>query len=665
MKFKRKDSQTVKILLLLLVLVIGIGYAYLTSNLSITGATAVAGNTWDIHFENVQISPGSVEATTPATINPSDNTRIDYAVLLSRPGKYYEFTVDMVNSGSLPGKVSLVDFSGISPEMEDVVDYSVVYTNNNSPVAINDVLSGGSSKNIKVRLLFKEDIEEEDLLDVAEDLSLSFEIVFVQSEEDEEITNAIIQQLKTENSSCFTKYEGQVTDQVGQTVTAQNVYFNKCADKRNIIFGGYCWQMIRTTETGGIKMIYNGEPVDGKCESSRADHKGIVQDDEVEDYTMNGSYLFGSSFTYDLDNDSFTLVETSTGTWDDYNYEDVIGKYTCMSNSTTCTTIYNINGYVSDNEALVTKYTIDTLDYAEIGKSSFNANSDSPATVGYMFNKVYNVVLDEIPVYGDKTIKFGSEYIYNPITNRYTLTGITEEIAYSSTELKQDNLHYTCLNASGECVNIYYVTSYWSRRSIVHIEYISISENKGVEDALNEMLFDNDVNRHNSSIKGVVDSWYAQNLFDKTNYLEDAVYCNARNIVDNAGWDPDGPFGDGHLDFNSWAEEHSLGCLNGTDQFSTANNLAKLAYPVGLINSDEVYYLSSTSLLATKEYYWNLTPLNFGGYFNSVWFTDLQGGSSEAWQTFMNVGVRPVVSLKSIALITKGSGSEIDPWVVE
>ncbi len=185
MRFKRKDSQTVKILLLLLVLVIGIGYAYLTSNLSITGATAVAGNTWDIHFENVQISPGSVEASTPATINPSDNMKIDYAVLLNRPGKYYEFTVDMVNSGSLPGKVSLVDFSGITPEMEDIVDYSVVYTNNNSPVAVNDILNGGSSKNIKVKLLFKEDIEEEDLLDVAEDLSLSFEIVFVQSEEDE------------------------------------------------------------------------------------------------------------------------------------------------------------------------------------------------------------------------------------------------------------------------------------------------------------------------------------------------------------------------------------------------------------------------------------------------------------------------------------------------
>ena len=30
----------------------------------------------------------------------------------------------------------------------------------------------------------------------------------------------------------------------------------------NVIFAGYCWQMVRTTKTGGIKMIYNGEVVD-------------------------------------------------------------------------------------------------------------------------------------------------------------------------------------------------------------------------------------------------------------------------------------------------------------------------------------------------------------------------------------------------------------------
>ena len=86
MRYKRKDNQVVKILFLLLLLAVGIGYAYLTSNLSITGATNVAGNTWDIHFANVQIATGSVTATTPATINPSDNTKINYAVLLNKPG---------------------------------------------------------------------------------------------------------------------------------------------------------------------------------------------------------------------------------------------------------------------------------------------------------------------------------------------------------------------------------------------------------------------------------------------------------------------------------------------------------------------------------------------------------------------------------------------------
>ena len=30
----------------------------------------------------------------------------------------------------------------------------------------------------------------------------------------------------------------------------------------HVIFGGYCWEMVRTTKTGGIKMIYDGTPVE-------------------------------------------------------------------------------------------------------------------------------------------------------------------------------------------------------------------------------------------------------------------------------------------------------------------------------------------------------------------------------------------------------------------
>ena len=114
---KRKLSISI---LLILLLAIGIGYAYLTSNLSITGSTEVVANTWNIHFENLNVSTGSVTATTPASIQ-SNNVDITYAITLSRPKEYYEFTVDIKNDGTLPGKVSISTLNGITTAAELII----------------------------------------------------------------------------------------------------------------------------------------------------------------------------------------------------------------------------------------------------------------------------------------------------------------------------------------------------------------------------------------------------------------------------------------------------------------------------------------------------------------------------------------------------------------
>ena len=65
---RRNNKKLITSLVILLILSIGIVYAYLTSNLSITGATRISSNTWDIHFENLVINPNSVDATTTAAI---------------------------------------------------------------------------------------------------------------------------------------------------------------------------------------------------------------------------------------------------------------------------------------------------------------------------------------------------------------------------------------------------------------------------------------------------------------------------------------------------------------------------------------------------------------------------------------------------------------------
>ena len=82
-----------KVFIFLLILCLGIGFAFLTSNLKITGKTSVSGNKWEVYFDNVQISKGSVDATSEPAINV-DKTTVNYSISLDKPGDFYEFTVD-------------------------------------------------------------------------------------------------------------------------------------------------------------------------------------------------------------------------------------------------------------------------------------------------------------------------------------------------------------------------------------------------------------------------------------------------------------------------------------------------------------------------------------------------------------------------------------------
>ncbi|MBR7041904.1 MAG: hypothetical protein IKI04_00215, partial [Bacilli bacterium] len=217
---------------LILILVIGVGYAYLTSNLSISGNTSVSTNSWNIHFENIQVKDGSVTATTSPTLS-NNNTSITYTIDLNRPKEYYEFTVDVKNDGTLPGKVSISELSGISAEAQAIIDYNVTYKSGRT-VAIGDILNAGDKKTIRVRVFYKDEINPEDFPANNLSLTLTYTLQYIQSEEDglPNLIDTIIE--LSETNSCLQKYEGEVTDVVRQTKRASNVYINKCLNKRYV-----------------------------------------------------------------------------------------------------------------------------------------------------------------------------------------------------------------------------------------------------------------------------------------------------------------------------------------------------------------------------------------------------------------------------------------------
>ena len=48
-------------------------------------------------------------------------------------------------------------------------------------------------------------------------------------------------------------------------------YYRGKVENNNVIFADFCWKIVRTTDTGGVKLIYNGKENDGKCSNTKTD----------------------------------------------------------------------------------------------------------------------------------------------------------------------------------------------------------------------------------------------------------------------------------------------------------------------------------------------------------------------------------------------------------
>lgn len=180
MKRKSKKNSSYLIALLLLLLVgTGIGYAAISTTLNINGKSTIGKATWDVHFENLSVSQGSVTATKAAAID-AGKTNISYEVTLNTPGEYYEFTVDVANDGSIPAKVSALPTLGGITSADDVyLNYKVTYKDG-SPISADDVLAVNGTASYKVRIEFDENITSSQLPTAGKSLDLTFAVNYAQ-----------------------------------------------------------------------------------------------------------------------------------------------------------------------------------------------------------------------------------------------------------------------------------------------------------------------------------------------------------------------------------------------------------------------------------------------------------------------------------------------------
>lgn len=104
-------------------------------------------------------------------------------------------------------------------------------------------------------------------------------------------------------------------------------YYRGEVTNNNVIFADFCWKIVRTTETGGIKLIYNGIPSDGKCNNTNeASQIGKSKFNDKDDDNAYVGYMYGTpnSNTYEETHDNInnSTIKMYIDEWYKKNIED-------------------------------------------------------------------------------------------------------------------------------------------------------------------------------------------------------------------------------------------------------------------------------------------------------------------------------------------------------
>lgn len=187
-KYNKRRFKTI-LLIVLLLLGMSIGYSYINRSINEEGTFYVKNNTWDVHWDNLVVSEGSIKGDqVPIEAHIlGDTTKVEYSIILKNPGEYYEFTLDTVNAGSIDAMIdrintTIYEIDGkTEKELPNYLEYEFTYVDGEQLLK-RQALNSNKKDRLKVRITFKEDIQEEDLPSVDETLVIKQELTYVQKD---------------------------------------------------------------------------------------------------------------------------------------------------------------------------------------------------------------------------------------------------------------------------------------------------------------------------------------------------------------------------------------------------------------------------------------------------------------------------------------------------
>lgn len=138
---------------------------------------------WDLYFDNIEITDGSITANQEAAIVGNSKSQITFDITLRVPGDFYEFTVDAVNNGTVDAMIDQIGINNVTEEQKRYIKYEVTYLDG-IRVKQNDRLSAKTTERLKIRVEYKDDINPDDLPSTTiTALPLILNVSYVQADE--------------------------------------------------------------------------------------------------------------------------------------------------------------------------------------------------------------------------------------------------------------------------------------------------------------------------------------------------------------------------------------------------------------------------------------------------------------------------------------------------
>lgn len=190
------------------------------------------------------------------------------------------------------------------------------------------------------------------------------------------------------------------------------IYYN------HVVFANHCWNVVRTTNTGGIKMIYSGKYENGSC---IGENIGLSKFNDFSNDPAYVGYMYGKIGTDNYEEKHSNENESTIKKFIDKWYEENLINYTDRLEDTVWC---NNRKYTKEGlNDMLTSYVGDKLRGGSV-KASFDCEVNDSFTVGEKGNGKlkYPIGLltgDEVILGGVRSEFLSKEYFRSFLNNNY------------------------------------------------------------------------------------------------------------------------------------------------------------------------------------------------------------------------------------------------------